>query len=259
MNKRILLASFLISFALLCVAATDITIKIFHQYANNPNPNGSTDILLFEQDSSGSYNNITFSQLRSWLALGAPPSITTFVNNHPSVEIGSTVNSTVLTWTLGGSAPTSQSVNQGIGPIAVGTLTATDLASYTTTRTYTLTVGNSSGSATANTSVTFLNKRYWGPSANVSLTDPQIIALSSEFASTFVGFDHNVTCANEYIYFAFPVSFGVPQVYVDGFHNTAWTITTGPFVNASGASVNYYVYRSNNIQTGGPFRIQLVP
>lgn len=186
------------------------------------------------------------------------PSISSFVNNIGTVEIGSTVNSTVLTWTLGGTTPTFQTINQGLGSVPVGTLTKTDSSSYTSSRTYTLTITNANGSASASTTVSFLNKRYWGPQALTSLNDAQIIALNSEFASSYVGFNHTIVCAAEYIYFAFPQSFGVPNVNVNGLLNTAWTITSRAFVNASGASVNYYIYRSNNLLTG-TYIVQLVP
>lgn len=245
-------------FALICMGATtNFVIKKIHEFPNNGNPLG-TDILLFEKGNSGQYFNIQFTQLRNWMAFGTPPTITSFNNNHPSVEIGATVNTTTLTWTLGGSTPTTQSVNQGIGSVPIGTLTATDGTSYTVNRTYTLTVANTSGTTTANTTVSFLNKRYWGPQAATSLNDAQVIALNSEFASGFAGFNHTITCAAQYIYFAFPQSFGVPNVNVNGLLNTAWTITPRAFVNASGASVNYYIYRSNNLLTG-TYIVQLVP
>lgn len=256
MKKKLL---FLGALVLLCVAATQI-----QWYSQQPNAGSlqDTDIGVIERMSPHAYNSFTLAQLKAYIGGSGglvPPSISVFNNNKGNVEIGSTVSGTVLTWALGGGAADSQIINQGIGSVPVGTLTATDASSFTANRTYTLTVSNGLGQVSANTSVTFLSKRYWGPQAATSLTDPQIIALSSELASGFAGFDHNVTCSSQYIYFAFPQSFGVPQVYVDGFHNTAWTITSRAFVNASGASVNYYIYRSNFLQTGGPFRIQLVP
>lgn len=240
----------IILFALACLGATGFVIKIFHDYPNQPNPLG-TDILLFEKGNSGQYFNIQFTQLRNWMAFGTPPTITSFNNSHPSVEIGATVNTTTLTWTLGGSTPTTQSVNQGIGSVPIGTLTATDGTSYTVNRTYTLTVANTSGTTTANTTVSFLNKRYWGPQALTSLTDLQIRALSSEFASTFVGFSKPVVCNSQYIYFAFPSSFGTPIIYMPvGLQNTAWTLVTRNFQNASGFTTSYDIYRSNNLLTG---------
>lgn len=232
-------------------------------YSQQPNVGTilDTDIGAVERMSPHQYQSFSMAQLKAFIGGGGglvPPTITSFVNNKNNVEIGSTVSGTVLTWTLGGSTPDSQAVNQGIGAVPVGTLTATDASSYTVNRTYTLTVSNAIGTASANTSVTFLNKRYWGPQAATSLNDAQVIALNSELATGFLGFNHNVTCSSQYIYFAFPQSFGVPNVNVNGLLNTAWQITSRAFVNASGASVNYYIYRSNNLLTG-TFIVQLVP
>lgn len=257
MNTKYWLA-FLAFVAVLCVAAVNI-----EWYSQQPNLGAiqDTDVGVFERQSPHAYGSFSAAQLKAYIGGGGGlvgPSITSFVNNKNNVEIGSTVTGTVLTWTLGGSAPTSQTVNQSIGSVPVGTLTATDPASFTVNRTYTLTVSNAQGTASANTSVTFLNKRYWGPQALTSLTDAQIRALNSELASGFAGFNHTIVCASQYIYFAFPTAFGVPNVNVNGLLNTAWTITSGPFVNASGATVNYYVYRSNNLLTG-TYIVQLVP
>jgi hypothetical protein len=80
----------------------------------------------------------------------SPIGITSFVAIPPTIYLGDPVT---FIWTLSG-VPISQSINQGIGPVA-GT-------SYTTTPgvtgiiTYTLTVTNGVGTPTANTVVTIL-------------------------------------------------------------------------------------------------------
>lgn len=260
MNKKAL--SLLLMLIGLSVMAGTITILWYSQAPHAPTINDN-DIMLIERPVPHTNYWINMGQVKSYVNAGIipvliGPSINSFVNNVNIVEIGSTVNLTVLTWTLGGTAPTSQSINQGVGGVPVGTLTVTDSSSYSVSRTYTLTVANANGTATANTSVSFQSKRYWGPQAATSLTDAQIRALGQEFATGFAGFNHTITCAAQYIYFAFPTSFGVPNVNVNGLLNTAWTITSGPFVNASGATVNYYVYRSNNLLTG-TYIVQLVP
>ena len=177
------------------------------------------------------------------------PSISSFGNNQNVVEIGSTVNSTVLTWALSGTAPTSQTINQGIGTVAVGTLTATDSSAYTSSRTYTLTVANANGSATASTSVSFESKNFWGASANSSLTDGQIIALSSGF-NTGRQMTQSITASAQYIYVAYPAAYGAANFNVNGLPNTAWNLVTRAFANASGYSASYDIYQSQNLLTG---------
>lgn len=248
----------------LSVMAGTITILWYSQAPHAPTINDN-DIMLIERPVPHTNYWISMAQVKSYVNAGITPvlpgpSILTFVNNVNSVEIGTTVNSTVLTWTLGGSVPTSQSINQGIGGVAVGTLTVTDSASYSVARTYTLTVANANGSATANTSVSFLNKRYWGPSAQTALDDNQINALSGELATTYLGFNHSISCnaGGEYMYFAFPTAWGVPKVNVNGLLNTDWTITTTNHVNAAGNTTQYYVYRSNNLRHSSSDIVQLV-
>lgn len=251
----------LILLSFLCIAGTGTVIQWYSQQPHFGSIN-DTDIVALERPVPHGYGWVNMAQVKSYATAGiAPaalaPSITSFVNNVNAVEIGSTVNSTTLTWVLGGGAATQQSLNQGLGIIPVGTLTKTDLAAYTVNRTYTLTVNNPNGSATANTSVSFLSKRYWGPQAASPLNDAQINALNGELATTYVGFNHTVTCAAQYIYFAFPTAWGVPNVNVNGLLNTAWTITTVNHQNASLYTTQYYVYRSNNLLTGS-YIVQLV-
>lgn len=181
---------------------------------------------------------------------GTAPSITSFINNVNSVEIGSTVVSTKLDWVLAGGAITSQSINQGIGALAIALRTKTDLTNYTTDRTYTLTISDGTNTDNKSTSVSFKNKFYWGVSANTSLTDPQILALSSELTSSFLVTAKTMHPAGEYLYFAFPTSFGTPTISINGLVNTAWTLVTRNFTNASGYTTSYDIYRSNNLLTG---------
>ena len=205
------------------------------------NPSISTTNLIYA--SGAGLTNISAS------AIVYGPSISSFGNNQNVVEIGSTVNSTVLTWVLSGTTPTSQSVNQGIGTIAVGTLTATDSSAYTSARTYTLTVANANGSATANSAVSFESKNYGGASANSSLTDGQIIALSSGF-NTGRQMTQSITASAQYIYVAYPAAYGAASFTVNGLPNTAWNLVTRAFVNASGYSASYNIYQSQNLLTG---------
>ena len=131
----------------------------------------------------------------------------------------------------------------------VGTLTATDGATYSTSRTYTLTVGNALTNVTATTSVLFKQQNYWGNSANTSLTDAQIIALNSAFATSRT-MSLNLSPSAQYIWIAYPASYGTATFTVNGLPNTAWNLTTRPFVNASGYSSSYNIYQSQNLLTG---------
>ena len=177
------------------------------------------------------------------------PSIASFTNSHPLEEIGSTVNSTTLNWTLGGGAATAQSLNHGLGTVAVGTLSKGDWASYSTNRTYTLTVTNANGSASANSTVAFLNGVYYGVSNLTSLNDAQILALTRQLQSTRIQ-TRTLAPNNEYLYLAWPTSYGTPIFVVNGLLDTDWVLVTRAFVNASGYSESYDIYRSGNLLFG---------
>ncbi len=194
---------------------------------------------------------LSVSGVTNTIGLYSAPSIATFINNRNNVEIGSTASSTILDWTLSGNAPTNQSINQGIGSVAVGNYTKTDSSSYSTNRTYVLTITDGVTTNTASTSVSFLNKEYVGVSATVpaSISDGQIIAMTGSFA-TSRAISFSASPSAQYIYVAYPASFGAATFTVNGLPNTDWTLTTRNFVNASGATVSYRIYNSNNLLTG---------
>jgi len=182
------------------------------------------------------------------LLLYVPLQLSSFTNNVNTLEQGSSTSNVVLNWAYN-KAVTSQSINQGIGSLPIAQRTVTDTGTFSTTRTYSLSATDGTTSDGGNTSVTFMQKRYWGVSVNTSLNDAQIIALSSEFSSS-KSQSRIITAASEYIYFAYPASFGTASFTVNGLPNTAWTLVTRAFVNASGYSESYNIYRSDNLLTG---------
>jgi len=176
------------------------------------------------------------------------PAVTSFTNNVGVVEKGSTVSSVRLDWAYN-VAIVSQSISQGIGSLAVALRTYTQTGTYTTDRTYALTASDGGNTATGSTTVYFRQKRYWGTNSSTTLTDGQILALSSEF-STGRAQTRTITSSAEYVYFAYPAAWGAATFTVNGLLNTAWTLVTRAFVNASGYSESYDIYRSNNLLTG---------
>lgn len=176
------------------------------------------------------------------------PSVTSFTNDIGTVETGGSISVVHLAWSYNKTI-TSQAINQGIGSLAAALRAFAISGAYTTTTTFTLTASDGINSCNGNTSVTFMQKRYWGNSASTSLNDAQIIALSSEFASSRVQ-SKTVSPAGQYVYFCYPASFGAATFTVNGLLNTDWILSTQTFVNASGYSSSYRVYRSTNLLTG---------
>jgi hypothetical protein len=176
--------------------------------------------------------------------------VLSFTNSVGTVEIGSTVTSVDLNWAYNKDV-TDQSIDQGIGTLDVALRTYSDSGSWTTDRTYTLSATDGTTPTSAQTSILFRQKRYWGPNASTSLDDSQVIALAnSEFSETRVKSMFEIACSAQYIYYAYPASFGAATFTVNGLLNTAWTLVTRDFVNASGYTESYNIYRSDNLLTG---------
>lgn len=124
---------------------------------------------------------------------------------------------------------------------------------------FTMLVQAASGSEWVNGSVTLVwrNKRYWGKSAVQAVADAYIIAadgassgVGNEFSTTRAQTRNGMDGAGQYLFFAWPTSFGEPSFTVNGLPNTAWTKIrdNSPFTNASGYTENYDVWVSNTVQ-----------
>ena len=114
--------------------------------------------------------------------------------------------------------------------------------------------------ATAN-SVTFTprHKRYWGLSANAVITDAEILQLESELATSRAQVRNDFTPTNEYIYIAYPVSFGLATIKFNGYIATSsWQRITRSFVNANGYSELYYIYRTEYTQNSPDIDIEVL-
>ena len=177
------------------------------------------------------------------------PNITS-LSGGGSYEIGSTVAGVHLAWSIN-KAVTSQSLNNGIGALAVDARTYDYAPDITSNITFTLTVSDGQTNDVASTSVQFLRKRYWGASASASLDNAGILALSSELTSSK---NKSVTydcTGGKYPYFCYPKSFGaLSAVTVGGLAFSDYTQTELSFTNASGHTELYYVTKFNGIQTG---------
>jgi hypothetical protein len=107
-------------------------------------------------------------------------------------------------------------------------------------------------------------KRYWGCSSlndlgTNSARDSDIIALDgcssgagSEFTTSRTQTRNGMAPSAEYVYFAWPASFGgtINSFTVNGLLNNDWQLSERDFVNASGKSELYKIFRSNNLLTG---------
>lgn len=107
--------------------------------------------------------------------------------------------------------------------------------------------------------ILFRHKRYWGTHPGfVNPSDAAIIAANSEFSTTRQQVRNGFDGGGNYLFFAWPTSFGNPTFIVNGLTNTAWTKirSAGAFINASGFSEPYDVWISNTPQAS-PLNIEV--
>jgi len=201
--------------------------------------------------SNTAYPSLTTLQAAVDQLLYAPPVISGFTNSVGVVEIGRTITTVPMTWSLN-KTMTTLSLDNGIGSLSPSAVSYSHGSqSITANRTYTLTASDGVNSTFATTSVVFQSKRYWGANASASLSDAQILALAgSEFATTRVKSSFSVAGAGGYIYYVFPDSFGTPSFTVNGLVYTDLVLVTRTVVNASGGSVTYRIYRTGSTQSG---------
>ena len=168
-------------------------------------------------------------------------------------EIGSTVSTINFTWNKGGS-PLNQSINntsascQNLGS---GPTSCTDTSSHTTQTTFTLFSTNIQGTGTTNFTIYFRSRRYWGFTTKDNVVQPLLDAdirgFSQEYGTAPQVTKYNLKPNGQYIYFAYPKSWGPANVAVSGI-SVEWDEFTQPnFMNSSGYTTDYYLYRTNTV------------
>jgi hypothetical protein len=205
------------------------------------------------------------NRLDIYVNAAAPPAytITAFSHTAGVREVGQSVSGFSLNWTFsqGNIDPTTQSINQGIGSLAANLRTVVVAAPITADTTYTLSASKAPDAPSAQTTVVFQRKRYWGVSPNADLITAGVstyAALSAalenfqqEFATvrqTTKTFD--CSAGDRYVYFFMPASFGTvsPEIMSGVFPVVLSYVQTFSFTNASGHTESYRVYRGNNPQ-----------
>ena len=207
------------------------------------------------------------TDVAAWLAQlqFVPPAITSFLIDGQAskvLEIGAGVASVALSWSLAGSEPQSQSINNGIGAIAVGTLARTAAGPFSANQTWTLTVGDTSPNGTPSTthaavSLSFLRKRFWGVSAAAVLDSAGVLALGNSELSGSRGksIAYNAT-GGRYPYYAYPASLGaIASVTVGGLPFSDFTTAAVNVTNAFGVTEAFNVVRFNSLQNGANIQV----
>lgn len=183
---------------------------------------------------------------------------TVSVRGGDNYEIGSTRSSTKITWTWNKTI-SSQSLNQGVGDLDPSLREYTYTTAITSDTTFTITGSDGKNTASGSTKVSFLPKRYWGVSEKTTLTDSEIIDLSSELSTSRTQTRTFDCSGGKYFYFAIKTSYctGI-KFKVGGLSFSDMEVETRQFTNASGHTDSYNIYRVHNLQTGAAIVVEVL-
>ena len=189
-------------------------------------------------------NTALFSQVSQLMSKVFPFTMT--LSGGGTYEKGSsqTIN---ISWTYDRDIE-SQSINNE--SLLIG-IRAKQYANVATDTTYTLKAIQGGQTYTKSVSAQFKVKKYYGVSANGTLTNDEILALSSTWAGRTQGSTVFDCTGGKYPYYILPTSMvsGI-QFWIGGLRNTDWKEETREVTNTFGHKESYTIYRLNSIQTG---------
>lgn len=205
-----------------------------------------TDDLLVRLAGSSkwSINTTLFSNVSQLMSKVFPFTMT--LSGGGTYEKGSS-QTISLSWTYDRDIE-SQSINNE--SLLIG-IRAKQYANVATDTTYTLKAIQGGQTYTKSVSAQFKVKKYYGVSASGTLTNDEILALSSTWASRTQGSTVFDCTSGKYPYYILPTSTvsGI-QFWIGGLRNTDWKEETREVTNAFGHKESYTIYRLNSIQTG---------
>jgi hypothetical protein len=174
------------------------------------------------------------------------------VSMNSSVTVattGQTINSLTLSWTWNKNI-IAQEINNGIGflPAAQRTDNLTSLG-LTSSQTWTISGSDGTNGATSSAGVVFEYPVFYGVSSDVTPNEATVNSLSNYLSLNFHQ-SQTISASGQYIYFAWPSSFGTPTFTVNGLLNTAWVKTTISYTNTYSLVLSYDCYRSTYVQYG---------
>lgn len=174
-----------------------------------------------------------------------PIAVTAFTVSQTVAELGSTVDSVSLTYALS-KAPASLTLDgEAVTPMEQsGAITQTGLA-LTQDKTWTLAAADERGAAASKTAfLGFYNGVYYGASPDGWQGLTKVLTNSRARVFTVDA------AAGDYIWYALPKRLGTPTFSVGGFEGGFALLEETAYVNPSGYTETYAVYRSVNSGLG---------
>ena len=180
--------------------------------------------------------------------------ITSFSASPSIAEIGSTVSSVVLSWSVN---KTPKALTLDGSTIGANNSSKTVTGAFTTNKTWTLKATDErEAAATKTVTLAFLNGIYYGVALEPTNYDSTFLlnGLDAGLNKTLKNSkltSFSVTAAgDEYIYYCLPKRMGTCSFKVGGFDGGFSLVDTISFTNASGYTEDYYIYRSDNTGLG---------
>lgn len=204
------------------------------------------DALLVKQKGSDKWipDNTLISTVNTLMEKVFPFTMT--LTGGGTYEKGSS-NSVVLRWTYDRDI-TYQEINREELDISLRTKTYNNVTENTT---YRLIAIYNSKEYEKSVSATFNIKKYYGVSEKISLTNDEIKALTSTWASKALATTKFDCTGGKYPYYIIPTSLANNVTfYINGFANSNWSTEVKDVTNNYGYSESYTIYRLNTIQTG---------
>lgn len=181
------------------------------------------------------------------------PAITSFTSTPSTLtyENGAVVTGgVVFNWTYNKDMTTQTLTDCTLADETVRTATyENDISSN---KTFTLSAGDGENSISKSISFQFMNKVYWGVSADQdTYTDAWILGLSGSKLATNAKGSYNFTAGDgQYCYFALPTNMSI-SVKVNGFDTELDTVVANKsFQNASGYTTTYKIVRLHQPSLG---------
>lgn len=169
-------------------------------------------------------------------------------------EVGSSVTPR-MTWTIQRKGaevnPTTATVNGAATGVSADKKSWTGSGAITTNTTYNLLVNVGTQSISRSAAYTFKYKKYWGVSTKATLTNSDILGLSSTWADGRAMGATSFNCTGgKYPYYILPASLYPGLVVEIGLPTTDLNVTDIELTNQSGARHAYKVVRLGELQYG---------
>ena len=198
---------------------------------------------------------------------GAPPAwnISSFTNSVNQMENGDSITPVNFNWSFnnGDSDPTAnQSVTPGSATILPTVRAYSYIPAITTTTTFTLQATQGATTRTRNTSITFMNRKYWGSDAsatigNIPFNNTDIPTFSDELTTNRTKTVTYDCSGGQYFYYIYPASMGLATFKVNSLPLTM-VLNVANFTNQHGYMESYNVYRSEYIQYGNNIILEVL-